>query len=142
MQRVLKAFFPAVILAFVLASVLFTQFNLANLQAMGQEVSMGVRIATTFDDLIGMASSYLLLILVAFLLGLPVAAGLNRLAPGHRALLFTLAGFTAIIALHLIMKAALGISAIAVTRTLPGLLGQGLAGAAGGYCYHHLSRPA
>ena len=142
MQRVLKAFFPAVILAFVLASVLFTQFNLAALQAMGQEVSTGVRIATTFDDLIGMASSYLLLILVAFILGLPVAAGLNRLAPGHRALLFTLAGFAAVIALHLIMKAALGITAIAVTRTLPGLLAQGLAGAVGGYCYHRLSRPA
>jgi hypothetical protein len=142
MQRVLKAFFPAVILAFVLASVLFTQFNLAALQAMGQEVSTGVRIATTFDDLIGMASSYLLLILVAFILGLPVAAGLSRLAPGHRALLFTLAGFAAVIALHLIMKAALGITAIAVTRTLPGLLAQGLAGAVGGYCYHRLSRPA
>ena len=89
-----------------------------------------------------MASSYLVLILVAFILGMPAAAGLNRLLPGHRALLFTLAGFVAIVALHLIMKAALGITAIAVTRTLPGLLGQGLAGAVGGYCYYRLSRPA
>ncbi len=142
MVRVLKAFFPAVLLAYVLASILFTQFNLATLQTMGSEVTMGVRLDTTFEDLIGMASSYLLLILVAFILGLPVAAGLNRLVPGHRALLFTLAGFAAIVALHLIMKSVLGVSAIAVTRTLPGLVGQGLAGAVGGYCYHRLTRPA
>lgn len=141
MGRVFKAIVPAVILAFVLASVICTQTNLAAVQLMGLEVSMGLRLSTTFEDILGMASSYLPLILLAFVLGLPVAAGLTRLAPDHRALLFTLAGFVAILALHLIMKAVLGISAIAATRTLPGLLGQCLAGAVGGCCYHLLSRP-
>lgn len=140
MARVLKAFFPAVLLAYVLASILFTQTNLAGVQSMGLEVSMGVRLATTFDDMIGMTSSYLLLIFFAFTLGLPVAAGLTRLLPEQRALLFALAGFVAIVALHLIMKAVLGISGIAATRTLAGLLLQGMAGAVGGYCYHLLSR--
>ncbi len=141
MARVLKAFFPAVLLAYVLASILFTQTLLAAVQGMGLEVSTGMRLATTVDDLIGMSSSYLLLILVAFIVGLPVAAGLTRLLPAHRALLFTLAGLVAILALHMIMKAVLGLSGIAATRTLPGLLAQGLAGAVGGYCYHLLSRP-
>lgn len=141
MLRVLKAFFPAVLLAYVLASILFTQTILAAVQGMGLEVSAGVRLATTVDDLIGLSSSYLLLILVAFILGLPVAAGLTRLLPAHRALLFTLAGFVAIVALHMLMKAVLGLSGIAATRTLPGLLAQGFAGAVGGYCYHFLSRP-
>jgi hypothetical protein len=141
MARVLKAFFPAVLLAYILASIMFTQTILAAVQSMGLDVSMGIRLGTTFDDMIGMTSSYLLLIFLAFILGLPVAAGLTRLLPSQRALLFSLAGFVAIVALHLIMKAVLGISAIASTRALAGLLLQGLAGAVGGYCYHLLSRP-
>jgi len=107
---------------------------------MGLEVSTGVRLDTTFKDIIGLAASYLTLILVSFTLALPVAAGLTRVLPGQRALLFSLAGFVAIVALHLIMKAVLGLSGIAPTRTLIGLLSQGLAGAVGGYCYHALSR--
>lgn len=140
MLRLLKAFIPAVLLAYFLASVLVTQANLAAVQSMGLEVSTGVRLDTTVRDMVGMASSYLILILVSFTLALPVAAGLTRLLPDQRALLFTLAGFVAIVALHLIMKAALGLSGIAPTRTMVGLLSQGLAGAVGGYCYHVLSR--
>ena len=140
MRRILKAFFPAVALTYVLASVLFTQTILATVQSMGLDVSIGTRLHSTFADMIGLASSYLPLIAVAFALGLPVAAGLNRWLPTQRALLYTLAGFVAIIAVHLIMKAVFGISGLAVTRTLTGLLGQGLAGAVGGYCFHLLSR--
>jgi MFS family permease len=136
--NVLKAFIPATILAFVLASVLSTQMILANVQAMGLDVSMGVRLNTTFQDLIGMASSYLILITIAFILGLPVAAWLSRRAPSRSALLFTLAGFVAIAVLHLAIQAALSIHPVPVTRTLPGFLGQCLAGAAGGWCYYRL----
>jgi hypothetical protein len=139
MIRVLKAIIPAVLLAYALASILSTQTILAAVQAMGLEVSAGVRLSTTVQDMMGMIPSYLPLILVAFIIGLPVAAGLSRLLPNQRALLFTLAGFAAVVALHLIMKAALGITGIAATRTLTGLLFQGLAGAVGGYCYCLLS---
>ncbi len=141
MLRVLKAFFPAVLLTYVLGSISSTQIILGNLQGMGVDVSSLVRLSTTFHDLVGLASSYLLLILVAFLLGLPVAAGLNKLMPGHRLALFVLAGFVAIVALHLIMKAVLGLSGIAATRTMFGLLSQGCAGAVGGYLYFRLSQP-
>jgi hypothetical protein len=104
------------------------------------DVGLADRAGATFHDIIGMASSYLLLILVAFVLGLPVAAGLTRLVPSQRAFFYALAGFTAIVALHLIMKAVLGISGIAATRTAAGLIGQGAAGAIGGLCFHWLSR--
>ena len=140
MPRVLKAFFPAVLLTYVLASVFSTQLILGNLQSMGAEVGAMVRISTTFHDLVGLSSSYLVLILVAFAIGLPVAAGLTKLMPSHRLVLFVLAGFVAIVSLHLIMKAALGLSGIAATRTLVGLLAQGVAGAIGAYLYVHLSR--
>ena len=142
MLRVIKAFFPAVLVAYLLACILFTQTILAAVQSFGLEVSMADRLAATWHDILGMASSYLLLILVAFVLGLPVAAGLARWLPNRRALLFTLAGFVAVVALHVIMKSVLGVSGIATTRTLTGLIGQGLAGALGGYCYHRLSRRA
>lgn len=140
MLRVLKAFFPAVLLTYVLASILSTQFTLGNLEGMGVDVSGAVRLSTTFHDLVGLTSSYLVLILVAFVLGLPVAAGLTKFMPSHRLVLFVLAGFVAIVALHLIMKAALGLSGIAATRTMAGLLAQGVAGAAGGFLYFRLSR--
>lgn len=142
MVRVLRAFFPAVLIAYLLASVIFTQSILATVQSFGLDVTFAERLTATWHDIMGMASSYLLLMLVAFVLGLPVAAGLTRLLPGQRALLFALAGFVAVVALHLIMKAVLGVSGIAVTRSLAGLIGQGVAGAIGGYCYHLLSRPA
>ncbi len=141
MLRVLKAFFPAVLLTYVLASLFSTQIILGNLQSMGVDVSAMVRLSTSFHDLLGLTSSYLVLILIAFVLGMPVAAGLTRLMPTHRLFLFSLAGFVAIVALHLIMKAVLGLSGIAATRTLFGLLSQGVAGAAGGYLYYRLSRP-
>ncbi len=78
--------------------------------------------------------------IVAFFIGLPVAAGLTKLMPSHRLILFMLAGFVAIVALHLIMKTVLGLSGIAATRTLIGLLAQGVAGAIGVYLYCRLSR--
>jgi len=140
MVRVLKAFFPAVLLAYVLASMLATQSNLGNVEMLGMDVGLADRAGATFHDIIGMSSSYLLLILIAFVLGLPVAAGLTKLLPGQRAVLYALAGFTAIVALHVIMKAALGVSGIAATRTLAGLVAQGAAGAVGGLCFHWLSR--
>lgn len=138
MIKTLKAFIPATLLAFVLASVLSTQMILANVQAMGLDVSMGVRFATTLQDLVGMASSYLILITIAFILALPVATWFSRRSPGRSAVLYALAGFVAIGVLHFALQAALSIHPVPVTRTLPGLLGQCLAGAAGGWCFHLL----
>ncbi len=141
MVRTLKAFVPSVLLAYVLASMLATHSNLGNLQMLGMEVGFGDRLGTTFHDLIGMATSYLPLIFGAFVLGLPVASGLAKRMPRHRAFLYALAGFTAVVALHLIMRAVLGLTPVAATRTTAGLIGQGAAGAIGGLCFHRLSRP-
>lgn len=139
MIRILKAFIPAALLAFLLASIFSTQANLAQIQAMGLEVGFGTRLSTTGQDIIGMASSYLMLITLALILALPIAGWLSRRFRGKRTLLFILAGFVAVTALHTIMNSALGIHAIAATRTLPGLLSQSLAGAIGAYAYCRLS---
>jgi hypothetical protein len=139
--RVIKAFFPAVVLTYVIASVLATQIVLASVSAAGLEVGLADRIGATFHDLIGLASSYLVLITIALVLGLPVAAGIVHLQNGRfRVAWFALAGFVALLALHLIMKQVLGVTGIAAARTLPGLLSQAAAGALGGCCYALLSR--
>ncbi|MDP4788669.1 MAG: hypothetical protein NWR64_01665 [Haliea sp.] len=141
MIRVLKAFFPAVLLAYILGSVLATQTVLAKLAALGVAVPMTVRLQASLHDVIGM-TAYLLLILVAFVLALPVAAWLVRAhrVPGPRLFWFTLAGFAGVIALHLIMNQVLGIWVIAAAREWPGLLLQGLAGAMGGWVFGVISK--
>ncbi len=128
----------AALLAYVLGSVFATQFILANVAAMGPEVDLAVRLQATGHDLVGLASSYLLLVAVAMLLGLPVAAGLARLLPAQRLWLYIAAGAVAVMAIHVLIKAVLGLSGIAATRTLAGLLAQGVAGAVGGYLFYRL----
>lgn len=140
MIRVLKAFFPAVIVAYVLGCLLATQVVLGNLGEMGVEVSMATRLQASLHDLLGM-TAYLLLILVAFVLAMPIAAGLVRMhaVPGTRVFWFTLAGFVALVALHLIMRQVLGLYPVAAAREWSGLLLQGLAGAAGGFLFSAIS---
>lgn len=141
MLQALKAYVLAVLLAYLFASVAATQLVLAQVAAMGVAVSLGDRLTASLHDLQGLILSYLLLIAVAFAVALPVAAGLHWQLQRQRALLYGLAGFIAIVALHTIMKAVLGVSGIAATRSLAGLLSQGVAGAFGGLCFHRLTRP-
>ena len=140
MIRVLKAFFPAVIAAYIIGCLLATQVVLGNLADMGVDISLATRLQASFHDLLGM-TAYLLLILVAFVIAMPVAAGLVRihLVPGTRVFWFTLAGFVALVALHLIMRQVLGVYPVAAARDLGGLLLQGLAGAVGGFLYSIIS---
>lgn len=141
MIRVLKAFFPAVIAAYVVGSLLATQVVLGNLGDMGVEVTLSTRLQASLHDLLGMPA-YLLLILLAFVVAMPVAAGLVRVhaLPGTRVFWFTLAGFVALVALHLIMRQVLGLYPVAAAREWSGLLLQGFAGAVGGFLYSVISR--
>jgi hypothetical protein len=140
MWRVARAYLLAVLASYFLASVAATQTVLQRIEAMGMPVSLAVRLRTTAQDLLGLAGSYLPLIAIALALAFTVAAGLGRLAPRQRQWLFLLAGGVALLALHAIMKAVLGVSGIAATREWPGLLLQGLAGVLGGLCFVRLLR--
>ncbi len=140
MLRVVAAFIVAVLAAFVAGSVFVTQFNLASVAGMGMEITAGVRLQATLHDLLGLSATYLPMVALAFLIALAVARGLLMLFPQQRLLLFALAGAVGLIAIHLIMKAVLGVNGIAATRTLAGLLSQGLAGALGGYVFYAMRR--
>jgi hypothetical protein len=62
-----------------------------------------------------------------------------RKNPHLRMIGYVSAGFVALLAMHVIMKAVLGLSGIAPTRTILGLLAQGVAGGIGGYLFCRLS---
>ncbi len=122
--------------AYLLGSIIATQVILARVEALGLPITLRDRLLTTGQDIVGMATSYLPLMLVAFLLALPVAVGLARLVPQrYQVLFYGLGGAAAVIALHLIMKAVLGLNGVAAVRDLHGLLLQGLAGWFGGYLF-------
>lgn len=139
MLRLVAAFLAALAATYLIGSVIATQFVLQEVVALGPAVPWSVRLDTTGRDLVGLAGSYLPLLAVALLLALPVAAGLARLVPAARLAWYLAAGFVAVLALHLIMKAVLGVIGIAATRSLAGLLAQGAAGMAGGALFHALT---
>jgi hypothetical protein len=135
MLRAFIAFFPAVLGAYVLGSIFATQIILGEVASMAMPVTLRDRMHATGHDLLGLSTSYLPLMLVAFAIAMPVAAWLARYVPRIRFLIYGLAGASAVIALHLIMKAVLGLTGIAAVRELDGLALQGLAGWFGGYLF-------
>jgi len=136
MLRAVMVFFPAVLGAYVVGSIFATQVILAKLEAMAMPVTLRDRLHATGHDLLGLATSYLPLMLIALLIALPVAAGLSRYVPRARVFLYCLAGALAIYALHTLMKAVLGLTGIAAVREPLGLGLQCLAGAFGGYLFY------
>ncbi len=140
MIKIITAFVAATLAAFLAGSMLATQFILANVSAMGMEVTAGVRLQSTLHDIAGLSTSYLPMVSIALLIAFLVAGLLAKRFPTRRLFLFMLAGAVGLIVIHLLMKALLGLSGIAATRTTLGLLSQGLAGALGGYLYYRLRR--
>lgn len=135
MLRAVMAFFPAVLGAYIVGSIFATQVILSELQALAMPITLRDRLHASGHDLLGMASSYLPLMLIAFLVAMPVAAGLSRFVPRARVYLYGLAGAAAILALHLVMEAVLGLNGIAAVREPLGLALQCLAGWFGGYLF-------
>lgn len=129
------AFLAAVGAAYLLGSVLATQVILDGLTDHGVPVSLRDRLHATAHDLRGLATSYLPLLALAFLIALPVGEGLARLFARARLPLYLAAGAGAVITLHLVARAVLGVTALAAVRELPGLALQGLAGGLGAYVY-------
>ena len=107
--------------------------------ALGFDVGMGQRLDAAVHDMLNMTDIYLPLVATSLLLGFPVAYAIVRKRPHLRLIGYTMAGFVALIAIHVIIKAVVGISGVAPTRTLLGLLCQGIAGGVGGYLFYRLT---
>ena len=138
--RNICSFLAAVIAAYVLGAIFVSQGNIAAIVAMDFDVSVAQRFGAVLHDVTNMTGIYLPVIAVSYLISMPVATFIVKYAPQLRMLLYVLAGATGLVAIHLILKLVLGISGIAPTRTLVGLIAQAIAGGVGGYLFHVISR--
>jgi hypothetical protein len=139
MTRTLGSYIAAVIVAYCFGALFISQGNIAAVTGLGFDVTMSQRLGAIVHDVSGMTDIYLPLVAVSLLLGLPVAFAVVRKNPHLRMIGYVSAGFVALLAMHVIMKAVLGLSGIAPTRTLWGLLAQGVAGGIGAYLFCRLS---
>ncbi|MGB0513946.1 MAG: hypothetical protein ACPGJE_03795 [Wenzhouxiangellaceae bacterium] len=138
--RIIFGWAIAVIVVVILGSVIQTQFNLAFIASMGPEISLGQRLATTWHDLLNFTPAWAMLMASAFAIAWPVAWLVKRALPGHRPLVFALAGFSAVWATIAIMNRALPVTAIGATRDLSGTLALAAAGLVAGWVYARLVR--
>ena len=141
--RTLLYFLLAVLLASALGSVLQTQFNLANLQALGAPMSLSVRLHTTGLDLLGFSPTLAVLVLLGFVFALPSASLLTRSWPAGRWLLFALAGALAVLAAMALANALLPMpTLIGANRSLAGTLGLMACGSLGALLFASLAQRA
>ncbi len=135
-MRIVIGYVLAVLAAYLVGCVVVSQGNIASVVALGFDVTLSQRIDSAIHDIANMTPIYLPLIAISFLIALPVSAWVISRFPHLKRLGYVLGGCVALIAIHVILKTVLGLSGVATTRTLAGLLAQGLAGAIGGYCYY------
>ena len=140
MWRYVKAYLGAVLITYVVGAVAITQVNLASLQAMGASVDFVTRLSASLSDLQGLVMPYFVLVAIALLIGFVVTGQISRFFPLHRWWLYPLAGLVALIAMHLILKAVIGLWGVAGARPALGLVLQGFAGLVGGWLYARMSR--
>jgi hypothetical protein len=122
-----------ILLAYVAGSVLGTQVVLNNVAAMGLEVTLAMRWSSSLSDVAGLAGTLLPLMVIALLPGWLILDWLGR-RPTMRVVpaWYILTGAMAIAVLHPALNWAFGVDVFAPARTMPGLLGQALAGGLGG----------
>jgi hypothetical protein len=137
----LGAYLASVVAAFVPASITATHSVISSLAKMGVDVDPVTRVSMSLQDLAGLAGTLLPMIAAGFLVAFLVAGMLCLWWPRWRTVLHVAAGAAALIAIHLTLKLALGITPVAIGRTTGGLLVQGLAGAFGGYVFVRLMAP-
>ena len=132
-MRTLISLTLGILLAYVSGSVLGTQVVLNNVASMGLEVTLALRWSSSVSDVAGLAGTLLPLMAIALLPGWLILDWLGRrptmrVAPTW----YILTGAIGIAVLHPTLNWAFGVDAFAPARTLPGLLGQAVAGGLGG----------
>lgn len=144
MIKTTTAYVVAVLLTYVFGAIFISQGNLAQVISLGidVEVTLATRLDAALHDIANMTQIYLPVLALAMLIALPVAKMIISYVPHLRLVGYTLAGFVALITVHAAVEALFGVSGIATTRFLDGLLLQGVAGAIGGLGFHLITRPA
>jgi len=135
----LAIYMAAIVVTYLLASVMATQSVISSLSGMGVDVSFTERAAMTLQDIGGMAGMFLPMIAFGLLIAFMATALICRYWNQWRTPLYIIAGAAALVCIHLALNLAFGITPVAIARTVMGLALQAIAGAAGGYTYIYLS---
>ena len=135
----LAIYLSAVVVAYLLASIMATQSVISNLSGMGVDLSFAERATMTLHDIGGMAGMFLPMIAFGLLIAFMATALICHYWNQWRTPLYIIAGAAALICVHLALNLAFGITPVAIARTTTGLGLQALAGAVGGYTYVYLS---
>ena len=130
----------AVAVAAALGTLSSTHFVLLDLSALGVPIGFGERAAMHWHDLRGMGPLFAGIVAVGFAIAFPVSKAAIRVLPRWRPAAYPLAGAAGIVVALLLMQGVLGIMPIAGARSLAGLVGQGVAGALGGFAFAVLGR--
>ena len=137
-MKTIGAFVVAAIGGYLIAAVMVSWVNMQSIVDLGFEITFAQRLDTIAHDVMSLGMTYLPLMTIALLIGFLVAAGIIRLKPSLAFIGYILAGFAAVVALHVIMKAVLGLTGIAAVRGPLGLVSQGLAGAFAGWIFFRI----
>ncbi len=140
LARRLGAWLLAVAAAYLIASITATQAVVVELGHMGVDVPPGERALMTGKDILGMASTLLPMIAFALLVAFMAAALCCRWLERWQVAVYALAGASGLITIHLTLNLALGLTPVAIARSVGGLMLQGLAGGIGGFTYILLIR--
>ncbi|MBR9796316.1 MAG: hypothetical protein ACPGLW_06535 [Luminiphilus sp.] len=132
-MRVVISLTFGILLAYVAGSVLGTQVVLNNVASMGLEVTLAMRWSSSLSDVSGLAGTLLPLMAIALLPGWLTLDWLGRrpTTPVASAW-YILTGAMGVAVLHPTLDWVFGVDVFAPARTMPGLLGQALAGGLGG----------
>ena len=135
----LAIYLSAVVVAYLLASIMATQSVISSLSGMGVDLSFAERATMTLHDIGGMAGMFLPMIAFGLLIAFMATALICHYWNQWRTPLYIIAGAAALVCVHLALNLAFGITPVAIARTTTGLGLQALAGAVGGYAYVYLS---
>jgi nucleoside recognition membrane protein YjiH len=128
----------ASVIGFLFASMLHTQAVLAKLSDIGIIITLAERLNTTWQDLLGLAPTYGIIILIGLTIAFSVAGLINKKLNTKVIFLYPLAGGIAMLVMLLAMQPILNVTLIAGARGTGGLLMQVIAGLIAGVCFASL----
>lgn len=138
--KIVLAFILAVVAVTVLGAVAHTQFVLAGLTDLDIAIPLSERVSMTLHDIGGMGPLYGMIIGLGFLVAMPAAALVFRLAGTQRMLVYAVAGAAAVAVALTVMGMVYDITPIAGARSIAGFVVQMIAGGLGGLIFARVSR--
>ena len=115
-----------------------TQFNLAEIAALGLNVPFADRLATTAQDLVSGLPLIATILGFGFLIAMPVTGVIARWIKILPHMAHALGGFTGVAVTLFTLKALVAITPIGAARDINGFVALCLAGAIAGYIYSAL----